>query len=337
MRLQNTVFLFCVCLSCILLALYTLVFVQIGCSVVHMVGGFSGLLGAIFLGPRLYRFEDQKQYDKMIDDKAIKSAKQRRKRELQKWDVPTSTSLEDVEIEDDNGSPEVPTRGNMSAFQRNLRYLHERRQQTQLGNNVPFQVLGCFILWFGWYGFNCGSTAGANRLMDVSSKCAVTTTLSAAAGGITAALISRTMEGYFSIPRICNGILAGLVSITASCAFINDGDAIAIGIIGCIFYFIASYALEILGIDDPLDAFPVHGICGMWGLVAVALFGTSAGFEFAGYNSSIINATKGYRLGAQLFAIFMVIVWVAFWIGALFAILKYFGILFFCFFCLVIV
>ncbi len=93
--------------------------------------------------------------------------------------------------------------------------------QFEFGHNVPYQVLGTLILWFGWYGFNCGSTLAANGAMDLASKVVVTTTLSAASGGITSCVLAKVVQNRWHIPRVCNGILAALVSITASCSVVR--------------------------------------------------------------------------------------------------------------------
>ena len=135
------------------------------------------------------------------------------------------------------------------------------------------------------------------------------------------------MEGYFSLPRVCNGILAGLVSITAPCSVVDTGDALAIGAIGAFVYYAASRFLERIQVDDPLDAWAVHGMCGAWGVISVGLFASSENVAFAGYNDTLVNATKGYRLSVQMFAVFIIIVWVTAFIGGLFFALRAFGLL----------
>ena len=116
------------------------------------------------------------------------------------------------------------------------------RAVVKRGHSVPFQVLGTFLLWFGWYGFNCGSTLSAVGLMPVAARTAVTTTLSAGAvcfvsflssfrkisdfiskGGLAAAVLTFIMEGSYGLSTVCNGILAGLVSITSSCSTVGAG------------------------------------------------------------------------------------------------------------------
>ena len=150
-----------------------------GSGVVHMVGGWSGLWGAYFLGPRRLRFDPK----------------------------------------------------NSKVLQR----------QFKLGHSVPMQALGTVILWFGWYGFNCGSTLAASGVMELASKVAVNTTLAATSGGMAMACIEQRFTGLWCVPAILNGILAGLVSVTAPCAVIKPPMAILIGGIGGIVLYSFHY------------------------------------------------------------------------------------------------
>merc|ERR1719216_485698 len=109
--------------------------------------------------------------------------------------------------------------------------------------------------------------------MVLASRVAVTTTLSACSAGLTSVFIAKLAEGAFSVERMGNGILAGLVGVTANCHIVEAWGAICIGLISSIVYFGSSKFLMYNGIDDPLDAVPVHGFCGVWGLIAGALFG----------------------------------------------------------------
>ena len=181
-----------------------------GSGIVHMVGGVSGLMGAIVVGPRKGRF---------VNGEVIE--------------------------------------------------LFE-------GNKI-LQSLGTFILWFGWYGFNCGSTLMISQdTGGLAGKVAVTTTIAAAAGAIVATFLSKVITGTYDISLGLNGVLAGLVSITANCSVVDPWHAIFIGSIGAIFLFIGHYALFKLKIDDPCDACVVHGLCGFWGLLASGIFCTDA-------------------------------------------------------------
>jgi Amt family ammonium transporter len=136
-------------------------------------------------------------------------------------------------------------------------------------SNLPLASVGAFILWFGWFGFNSGSTLSATNTSI--GHIAVTTMLSAAAG--CAACILFTMLRYRKAdpPMVINGALAGLVGITAGCAFVSDAAAICIGAICGIAMVYATEILEARQIDDPVGAFPVHGISGSIGTLAVGL------------------------------------------------------------------
>ena len=179
-----------------------------GSIVVHAVGGFAGLAGALVLGPRIGRFKDGK-------------------------------------------SSPIP------------------------GHNIAQATLGVFILWVGWYGFNPGSqlafsgTDNTNAVMLIAANM----TLAAATGGVAAMILGWIMFGKPDISMALNGILAGLVGITANCDSVTNLEAIAIGGIAGLLVVGGILALEKLKIDDPVGAFPVHGLCGVWGGIATGIFG----------------------------------------------------------------
>ena len=141
-------------------------------------------------------------------------------------------------------------------------------------HNMPLAALGVFILWFGWYGFNPGSTLLA---IGGVSHVAVTTTLAASAGAVGALLSSW---GKFKKPDLSmtlNGTLAGLVGITAPCASVSTLSAVIIGLVAGVLVFWSTLFIErILKVDDPVGAVSVHGVCGAWGTLAVGLFGQRA-------------------------------------------------------------
>jgi Amt family ammonium transporter len=140
-------------------------------------------------------------------------------------------------------------------------------------HNLPLVVLGTFILWFGWYGFNCGSTLGMDEGTGyLAAQVAMCTTLAAATGGIVVFFLRYAVYRYYDVGGLCNGILAGLVSITAPCGNVEAGSAVVIGLIGGLVYQMASMLLRKLKIDDPVDAVPVHGACGIWGVLAAVIF-----------------------------------------------------------------
>lgn len=159
------------------------------------------------------------------------------------------------------------------------RFDMNRKPMPMPGHSTVLQVLGTFFLWVGWYGFNPGSTlmissAGAAQ---TAARVVVTTTLSAAAGGLTVVCLNRVLARgkMWDVGRLCNGVLAGLVSITAGCAVVTTWAAVVIGVGGGLVYSLASWLLlNKLHIDDPLDVFPVHGACGFYGVLVTGFFAT---------------------------------------------------------------
>lgn len=202
-----------------------------GSTVVHSVGGWAALIGAIILGPRIGKYT--------ADGKA-------------------------------NAIP---------------------------GHNLPLAALGVFILWFGWFGFNPGSTTAGT---DASiAAIAVTTNLAAAAGAIFAMATVWILFGKPDLSMSLNGALAGLVAITAGCANVSPMSAIFIGAIaGIIVVFSVEFIDKILKIDDPVGAVSVHGVCGAFGTIAVGLFaqesfGGSNGLFFGGGSELLITQITG--------------------------------------------
>lgn len=141
-------------------------------------------------------------------------------------------------------------------------------------HNRMYAALGVAILWFGWYGFNAGSTLDITGYGSNAARITVTTTLSAASAAITVMICSLVSSNCrtFDLMAPLNGVLAGLVSITAPCNVVSPEGAVGIGIIGGIVYFCGSKVVKLLRIDDPLDAFAVHGLCGAWGVLSVGPF-----------------------------------------------------------------
>lgn len=226
-----------------------------GSAVVHGVGGFAGLAGAMILGPRLGRFVNGKS-------------------------VP------------------IP------------------------GHSMPLAALGVFILWFGWYGFNPGSqlafqglTSDGQQNIDVVMHIAMTTTLAAGAGGIGATLLSWMLFGKPDLSMGLNGILGGLVGITACCDCMSNGMAVVVGFVAAALIIGAVMLLDRLQIDDPVGAFPVHGVCGMWGCLAIGILP----------NTHLESGATS--LGIQLIGTLSIVAWSFVTMFILFSVLKGIGIL----------
>ena len=147
------------------------------------------------------------------------------------------------------------------------------------GHSISLVVLGVFILWLGWFGFNPGSQLaihGGNA--DVVSLVAVNTNLAAAAGGLVAMILTWLfVTKKPDLGTTLNGVLAGLVAITAPCAFVTPLNSIIIGAIGGVIVVYGAILLEKLKIDDPVSAVPVHLMNGIWGTLAVGIFATENG------------------------------------------------------------
>jgi len=160
------------------------------------------------------------------------------------------------------------------------RFGRDGRPRKIAGHNLVLAGLGAFILWFGWFGFNPGSTLGA---VDVEiGRIAVTTNLGAAAGALAALLITYVRTHTWDVEMALNGVLAGLVGITASTAFVTPGAAILIGGVAGALLGPAQEVLERLKIDDAVGAIPVHGVAGIWGTLAVGLFHETQGLLYGG-------------------------------------------------------
>ena len=145
------------------------------------------------------------------------------------------------------------------------------------GHNIPLASAGVLILWLGWFGFNGGSVLSADP--ELTSLTLVTTSLAAAAGGVASALFSNLMYKNYDLTMFMNGILGGLVGITAGADQMSPTDAILIGSIAGIIIVLGVAFIDKIKLDDPVGAVAVHLICGIWGTLAVGLFGAMASFD----------------------------------------------------------
>jgi Amt family ammonium transporter len=181
--------------------------------------------------------------------------------------------------------------------------------------------LGTFFLWFGWYGFNAGSTGSMHDVgtANTAGIVAVNTTLSPCIAGLTVFALRALVlpPKLLDVGGFCNGILGGLVSITAGCAVVEPWESLLIGFLGALIYQGTSMLMLQLKIDDVVDAFAVHGACGLWGIVAVGFFGNPD--KDMGGNGLLYG---GDQLGTQLFAGLMVVAWVGGLSAPLFYALK---------------
>ncbi|MDG1190706.1 MAG: ammonium transporter, partial [Flavobacteriaceae bacterium] len=145
------------------------------------------------------------------------------------------------------------------------------------GHNIPLAAAGVLILWLGWFGFNGGSVLSADP--ELTSLTLVTTCMAAAAGGVSSSIVSNILYKNYDLTMFMNGVLGGLVGITAGADQMSPMDAIYIGIIAGIIIVFGIALIDRLKLDDPVGAIAVHLICGIWGTLAVGIFGALAGFD----------------------------------------------------------
>ncbi len=190
-------------------------------------------------------------------------------------------------------------------------------------HNMFLATLGTFILWFGWYGFNVGSTLAASDV-NALGLVAVNTTLAAAAGALAAMTVQYLRTGVWDLPFILNGSLAGLVGITAGCAFVSPVGALTIGLAAGAVVVISVSVVESLKIDDAVGAFSVHGVCGALGVLAVGLLGIEG---LVGENYGLLMGGGATLLMSQLVGITTISLWVTVTCVPMFMVLKAIGVL----------
>ena len=224
-----------------------------GSTVVHSVGGWAALMGAILLGPRIGK------------------------------------------------------------------YTPDGRPKAIPGHSIPLAALGVFILWFGWFGFNPGSTVSGENLSI--GFIAVNTNLAAAAGAVAAMIMIWIKSGKPDVSMSLNGALAGLVAITAGCSSVSPVSSIIIGIIAGITVVLSVEFIDfVFKIDDPVGAISVHGVCGALGTLMVGLFAEA---QYAGEGINGLFYGGGFKLlGTQAIGVFSVMAWVVVTMGIVFFIIK---------------
>ena len=194
------------------------------------------------------------------------------------------------------------------------------------GHNMSIATLGCLILWLGWFGFNPGSTMAADP--NAIAHIAITTNTAGAFGGVAATVTAWLYLGKPDLSMIINGILAGLVAVTAPCAFINIPSAALIGIIAGILVVFSVTFFDKIKIDDPVGATSVHLVCGVWGTLALGLFsvgpnvavqgetplyttGPAAGLFFGGGLTQLIPQIVGILTVGGITVLLSTIFWLA--------------------------
>ena len=197
------------------------------------------------------------------------------------------------------------------------KYGADGKARAILGHSTPFVVLGTLILLVGWYGFNPGSQLAAD---PVIGKIALTTTLAAAAGAVTSMILEWIKTGKPQVSMTCNGVIAGLVAITAGCAAVDAWAALLIGAVAGIVVVLSVSFFDKVKIDDPIAAISVHGVAGAWGTIAVGLVGSEA---LVGENYGLFLGGGADLLVTQIIGVVSVFVFVVVTAGALFAALKY--------------
>lgn len=267
-----------------------------GSGIVHFCGGWAALIAAIAAGPRTGRFPSKT----------------------------TQNAIDNPEARAD--LPEA--RRNSLAVALNL---PPNRFQP---NSVLSVVMGTFLLWFGWFGFNGASSLGVSGGGHITvGRVCVNTTLSGAVGGIVAVLMTKYTDENkkLDICSFTNGVLGGLVGITAGCNQMDTWAAVIIGALSGVFMVISTILLAKLKIDDPLGAYPVHGACGIWGTVATGLFGMDNG-AWGNRNThpdgnSMANTESRGCLWANIVGLLAIAGWVTVTIGPTFFVLKKAGLL----------
>jgi len=193
--------------------------------------------------------------------------------------------------------------GTIALRPRKYRFAADGRDNQPQGSSTANFVTGAFILWFGWFSFNAGSSGGMDpESRQLAIRAAMNTLIASASAGLTAVLLSLKFFRHKVLTIVVNGILGGLVGITAGCAYVGTYAALIIGVTSVFIVTGASELLIKLRIDDPLDASPVHGACGLFGVIALGLFHEKDGLLTKGETDLFV---------AQIVGGFFIVGWAA--------------------------
>jgi Amt family ammonium transporter len=192
------------------------------------------------------------------------------------------------------------------------------------GHNIAYVIVGVFILWFGWFGFNPGSELAAD---SVVVRAGVTTLLAAAAGGLAAGAVIWSKTGALDVGMAGNGVLAGLVGITAGTAAMSPIGAVITGAVAGVIVVFSVLFIDRIHIDDPVGAVSVHGVCGVWGTLAVGLFGLYDDAFLGRPDAGLFYGGGIDQLVVQAIGVVIVAAWVISTSGLLFFVLKRTGML----------
>ncbi|GBG41633.1 hypothetical protein CBR_g74721 [Chara braunii] len=256
----------------------------------------------------------------------------------------TGNMFLDVGMVDFAGSGVVHMTGGIAGFMgawiegpRLGRFDAKGRTQEMKGHSGTLVVLGTFLLWFGWYGFNPGSLTAivpADGVLKhaIVARAAVTTTLSGGAAALTTLFARRWMTGHWNVTDVCNGLLGGFAAVTAGCSVIEPWAAILLGFLAAWTLIGMNRLAERIKYDDPLEAFQLHGGCGLLGVVFVGLlakksFLMEAYGKVEGTPYGLFYGGGGKLLAAQLIGAICIAAWTAVTMGVLFYALQMFGLL----------
>src|SRR6185437_23563 len=222
-------------------------------------------------------------------------------------------------IQDFAGSTVVHYQGALAALAGALllgprigKFGHDGRANPIPGHNIPYAVLGTLILWFGWFGFNPGSTLSVHSGDRVGyfAYVAITTNLAAAAGALGGVVTAWVVLKKPDLSMMLNGVIAALVAITAASGFVAPWAAIVIGLVSGFIAVVGVIFIERIGIDDPIGAVAVHGMSGIWGTLACGLFTVPmlAG-KLATGHGGLVYTGSFHQLGVQLLGVAVVGGW----------------------------